>query len=71
MCKFLALSEMPLPQQKPTRVLYMRWPPIDGGHKISFDKAVTTMAKTGRDIQVAYRETGIGGLAKSWEPFKG
>jgi len=49
----------------------MRWPPIDGGHKISFDKAVTTMAKTGRDIQVAYRETGIGGLAKSWEPFKG
>ena len=43
----------------------------DGGHKISFDKAVTTMAETGRDIQVAYRETGIGGLAKSWEPFKG
>lgn len=42
----------------------------DGGHKISFDKAVKTMAETGRDIQVAYRETGIGGLAKNWEPFK-
>ena len=41
----------------------------DGGHKISFDKAVETMAATGRDIQSAYRETGIGGLAKSWEPF--
>jgi len=41
----------------------------DGGHKISFDRAVETMAETGRDIQVAYRETGIGGLAKSWEPF--
>ncbi|NHB68960.1 L-serine ammonia-lyase [Perlabentimonas gracilis] len=41
----------------------------DGGHKISFDKAVSTMAETGRDIQVAYRETGMGGLAKSWEPF--
>lgn len=41
----------------------------DGGHKISFDKAVETMAETGRDIQSAYRETGIGGLAKSWEPF--
>lgn len=41
----------------------------DGGHKISFDKAVKTMAETGRDIQVAYRETGIGGLAKNWEPF--
>jgi L-serine dehydratase len=41
----------------------------DGGHKISFDKAVTTMAETGRDIQVAYRETGIGGLAKNWESF--
>jgi L-serine dehydratase len=43
----------------------------DGGHKISFDKAVHTMAETGRDIQVAYRETGIGGLAKNWEPFNG
>ncbi|MDD4674016.1 MAG: L-serine ammonia-lyase [Bacteroidales bacterium] len=41
----------------------------DGGHKISFDKAVSTMAETGRDIQVAYRETGIGGLAKNWEAF--
>lgn len=43
----------------------------DGGHKISFDKAVMTMAETGKDIQVAYRETGIGGLAKNWEPFNG
>jgi L-serine dehydratase len=43
----------------------------DGGHKISFDRAVKTMAETGRDIQIAYRETGIGGLAKNWEPFKG
>lgn len=41
----------------------------DGGHKISFDKAVQTMAETGRDIQSAYRETGIGGLAKDWKPF--
>jgi len=41
----------------------------DGGHKISFDKAVETMAETGRDIQSAYRETGIGGLAKGWKPF--
>ncbi len=41
----------------------------DGGHKISFDKAVETMAETGRDIQSAYRETGKGGLAKTWKPF--
>lgn len=41
----------------------------DGGHKISFDRAVETMAETGRDIQSAYRETGIGGLAKNWKPF--
>lgn len=41
----------------------------DGGHKISFDKAVETMAETGRDIQSAYRETGMGGLAKTWKPF--
>ncbi|MFC2096449.1 L-serine ammonia-lyase, iron-sulfur-dependent, subunit alpha [Bacteroidota bacterium] len=41
----------------------------DGGHKISFDEAVQTMVETGRDIQSAYRETGIGGLAKTWKPF--
>ncbi len=41
----------------------------DGGHKISFDKAVETMVETGRDIQSAYRETGIGGLAKNWKSF--
>ncbi|WP_047445740.1 L-serine ammonia-lyase [Alistipes sp. ZOR0009] len=41
----------------------------DGGHKIPFDQVVKTMAETGNDIQVAYRETGIGGLAKSWEEF--
>ncbi|MCB2197116.1 MAG: L-serine ammonia-lyase [Bacteroidetes bacterium] len=41
----------------------------DGGHKISFDSAVETMAETGRDIQSAYRETGVGGLAKNWKPF--
>jgi L-serine deaminase len=28
------------------------------------------MEETGRDIQSAYRETGIGGLAKSWKPFQ-
>jgi L-serine dehydratase len=41
----------------------------DGGHKIPFDQVVKTMAETGNDIQVAYRETGIGGLAKNWEGF--
>jgi L-serine dehydratase len=41
----------------------------DGGHKIPFDQVVKTMAETGNDIQVAYRETGIGGLAKRWEEF--
>jgi L-serine dehydratase len=41
----------------------------DGGHKISFDNAVETMAETGKDIQSAYRETGMGGLAKKWKPF--
>ena len=41
----------------------------DGGHKISFDDAVDTMAETGKDIQSAYRETGMGGLAKKWKPF--
>ncbi|HUW05053.1 MAG TPA: L-serine ammonia-lyase [Williamwhitmania sp.] len=42
----------------------------DGGHKISYDQVVETMAETGRDLQSAYRETGYGGLAKKWEAFK-
>jgi len=42
----------------------------DGGHKISFDQVVETMAQTGKDLQSAYRETGYGGLAKNWESFK-
>lgn len=42
----------------------------DGGHKIAFDQVVKTMAETGKDMQIAYRETGIGGLAKSWQPFR-
>jgi L-serine dehydratase len=42
----------------------------DGGHKISFDKVVETMARTGRDLQSQYRETGVGGLALGWKPFE-
>ncbi len=42
----------------------------DGAHKISFDKVVQTMLETGRDMQAAYRETGKGGLARTWTPLK-
>ena len=38
----------------------------DGAHKISFDQVVETMLITGKDLQVAYRETGKGGLARTW-----
>ncbi len=41
----------------------------DGAHKISFDRVVATMAETGRDLQAAYRETGRGGLARTWDPM--
>lgn len=41
----------------------------DGGHKVSFDRVVDIMAQTGRDLQSAYKETGIGGLAGSWKKF--
>jgi L-serine dehydratase len=36
----------------------------DGNHKVSFDDVVLTMARTGRDMNQAYRETSIGGLAQ-------
>src|SRR5665647_1122783 len=35
----------------------------DGGHMISFDKVVETMAQTGHDLPNLYKETSKGGLA--------
>ena len=35
----------------------------DGRHRVSFDKVVVTMNKTGRDIPSLYKETSEGGLA--------
>lgn len=35
----------------------------DGTHRISFDKAVTTMGRTGYDLPSLYKETAAGGLA--------
>ncbi len=35
----------------------------DGTHRISFDKVVRTMLKTGHDLPALYRETSTGGLA--------
>lgn len=36
----------------------------DGNHYIKFDDAIQTMLETGKDLNKAYRETSIGGLAK-------
>lgn len=38
----------------------------DGRHLISFDKVVETMKKTGHDMLTLYRETSLGGLARSY-----
>lgn len=35
----------------------------DGEHKISLDKVIKTMKKTGDDMQTIYKETSLGGLA--------
>ncbi|CDZ78852.1 L-serine dehydratase TdcG [Legionella massiliensis] len=35
----------------------------DGQHKISLDKVIKTMKKTGEDMQSKYKETSLGGLA--------
>lgn len=39
-----------------------------GSHRVSFDQMVQTMVETGRDMHVNYRETSIGGLAKTLKP---
>ncbi|NLC75871.1 MAG: serine dehydratase, partial [Clostridiales bacterium] len=35
----------------------------DGNHRVSFDRVVETMRKTGHDLPSLYRETAEGGLA--------
>lgn len=39
----------------------------DGSHRISYDRVVSVMKQTGHDIPSLYRETGAGGLAKSFD----
>lgn len=39
----------------------------DGKHRISFDKVVDTMKKTGHDLPNLYKETSTGGLATEWK----
>lgn len=39
----------------------------DGTHRVSFDKVVNVMKKTGTDMPSLYRETSEGGLAKVWD----
>ena len=39
----------------------------DGTHRVSYDKVVETMKKTGHDMPHLYRETSIGGLAHNYE----
>ena len=40
----------------------------DGVHKVTFDEVVDTMMQTGKDLQDAYKETSLGGLARFWRP---
>ena len=39
----------------------------DGTHRVSYDKVVDTMKRTGHDMPLIYRETATGGLASEYE----
>ena len=39
----------------------------DGTHRVSYDKVVDTMKRTGHDMPLIYRETSAGGLASEYE----
>ena len=43
----------------------------DGQHLVSFDDVVEVMYRTGHDLQAAYRETALGGLASLWRKRAG
>ncbi len=38
----------------------------DGIHRVSFDRVVEVMKQTGHDLPSIYKETGEGGLARTW-----
>ncbi len=38
----------------------------DGAHRVSFDRVVEVMKQTGHDLPSIYKETGEGGLARTW-----
>lgn len=38
----------------------------DGVHRVSFDRVVEVMKQTGHDLPSIYKETGEGGLARTW-----
>ncbi len=42
----------------------------DGGHRVSFDRVVEVMKQTGHDLPSIYKETGEGGLARTWNASK-
>lgn len=42
----------------------------DGSHRVSFDRVVEVMKRTGHDIPSLYKETSEGGLAKSFKNIK-
>ena len=42
----------------------------DGGHRVSFDRVVEVMKQTGHDLPSIYKETGEGGLARTWNAAK-
>lgn len=37
---------------------------LESKHKVSFDQIVEVMYRTGKDMNMGYRETSTGGLAK-------
>lgn len=39
----------------------------DGDHRVSFDRVVEVMKETGHDLPSIYKETGQGGLARTWK----
>ena len=43
----------------------------DGVHRVSFDKVVEVMKKTGHDLPSLYKETSEGGLARAYKQMWG
>jgi len=69
MCKFLASSAAPLGAVKAWIAFMIATNEIASRHRVDLDTTIKSLADTGRDMGLKYKETSKGGLAVKPHPL--